>query len=248
MPLTGVASPMALALGRSRLGSVLAIVGVGLLIVGAGDALGRTGRGQSLVVPFFLAGLTLIFAPCAWRLTGAAAARKERLWVSVILGLGLLASYVFRSPLIFDNADELAHGETLVRLLDSRALFETNPVLPISSFYPGIELVTAAIRWLTGLPLLLDQMVVLVLARILLVLCVSHRGARLSFIACWRHRCARLHGEPTVLLGQSTVRVLRRLLSHLPSRRSICCLSQLTRHDHSTGGCSRSRSSPSGEW
>ena len=61
---------------------------------------------------------------------------------------------------------------TLVRLLDSRALFEINPVLPISSFYPGIELVTAAIRWLTGLPLLLDQMVVLVLARILLVLCV----------------------------------------------------------------------------
>ena len=140
-------------------------------MVGVGNALGRSGH-QSLVVPLFLAGLTFIFAPCAWRLTGTAAARNERVWVSVILGLGLLASYMFRSPLIFDNFDELAHEATLTRLLDSRALFQTNPILPVSPFYPGIELVTIAIRWLTGLPLLLDQMVVLVLTRIVVVLCV----------------------------------------------------------------------------
>ncbi|HKU10691.1 MAG TPA: hypothetical protein VJQ61_05620, partial [Sinomonas sp.] len=158
-------------MSRSRLGSVVAIVGVGLLMVGAGDALGRTGH-QWPVVPLFLAGLTLIFAPCAWRLTGTAATRNERVWVSVILGLGLLASYVFRSPLIFDNFDELAHGATLTRLIDSRALFQNNAILPVSPYYPGIELVTVATRWLTGLPLLLDQMVVLVLARIVVVLCV----------------------------------------------------------------------------
>ena len=167
----GVAPPAALNVSRSRLGSVIAIVGVGLLMVGAGDALGRTSH-QSPVVPLFLAGLTFIFAPCAWRLTGTAAARNERVWVSVILGLGLLASYVFRSPLIFDNFDELAHSATLTRLLDSRALFQDNPILPVSPYYPGIELVTIATRWLTGLPLLLDQMVVLVLARIVTVLCV----------------------------------------------------------------------------
>ena len=167
----GVAPPAALNVSRSRLGSVVAIVGAGLLMVGVGDALGRTGH-QSPVVPLFLAGLTFIFAPCAWRLTGTAATRNERVWVSVILGLGLLASYVFRSPLIFDNFDELAHSATLTRLLDSRALFQDNPILPVSPYYPGIELVTIATRWLTGLPLLLDQMVVLVLARIVTVLCI----------------------------------------------------------------------------
>src|SRR5215469_3414923 len=156
---------------RSRLGSVIAIVGFGLLMLGVGDALGRTGH-QSLVVPLFLAGLTFIVAPCAWRLTGTTATRNERVWVSVILGLGLLAAYVFRSPLIFDNFDELAHGATLTRLLDTRALFQPNPILPVSPFYPGIELETIATRWMTGLPLLLDQVVVLVLARIVLVLCV----------------------------------------------------------------------------
>ena len=140
-------------------------------MVGVGDALGRTGH-QSPVVPLFLAGLTFIFAGCAWRLTGAAAPRNERIWVSVILGLALLAAYVFRSPLIFDNFDELAHGATLTRLLDSRALFQPNPILPVSPYYPGIQLVTLTTRWLTGLPLHLDQIVVLVLARIVLVLCV----------------------------------------------------------------------------
>ena len=166
-----VTPPAAVNVSRSRLGFVVAIVGVGLLMVGVGDALGRTGH-QSPVVPLFLAGLTFIFAPCAWRLTGTAATRNERVWVSVILGLGLLASYVFRSPLIFDNFDEMAHSATLTRLLDSRALFQANPILPVSPYYPGIELVTIATRWLTGLPLLLDQMVVLVLTRIVTVLCV----------------------------------------------------------------------------
>ena len=167
----GVALPAALQVTRSRLGSVIAIVGLGLLMVGTGDALGRTGH-QSPVVPLFLAGLTFIFAPCAWRLTGTAATRNERVWVSVILGLGLLASYVFRSPLIFDNFDEMAHSATLTRLLDSRALFQPNPILSVSPYYPGIELTTIATRWLTGLPLLIDQMVVLVLTRIVVVLCV----------------------------------------------------------------------------
>jgi hypothetical protein len=166
-----VAPSAARDVSRSRLGSVIAIVGAGLLMMGVGDTLGRTGH-QSPVVPLFLAGLTFILAPCAWRLTGAAATRNERIWVSVILGLALLAAYVFRSPLIFDNFDELAHGATLTRLLDSRALFQANPILPVSPYYPGIQLVTATTRWLTGLPLHLDQIAVLVLARIALVLCV----------------------------------------------------------------------------
>lgn len=159
------------AVSRSQIGSVIAIAGVGLAMVGVGDALGRTGH-QSAVVPLFLAGLTLIFAPCAWRLTSSDATRNERVWITVILGLGLLAAYVFRSPLIFDDFDELAHGATLTRLLNSGASVQNNPILPVSPFYPGIELVTIAARWLTGLPLLLDQMAVLALARIVLVLCV----------------------------------------------------------------------------
>ena len=63
------------------------------------------------------------------------------MWVSVVLGLALQAAYLFRSPLLFDNFDELAHGATLTRLLDSRVLFQDNPILPVSPYFPGIELV-----------------------------------------------------------------------------------------------------------
>ena len=39
-----------------------------------------------------------------------------------------------------------------MRLLDSRTIFPNNPVLPVSPYFPGIELVTIATRWLTGTP------------------------------------------------------------------------------------------------
>lgn len=156
---------------RPRTGTVLAVVGSGLLMQGVGDALARTGH-QSFVLPFFLLGLVIIFLPCAWRLTSSNATRNERVWVSLVLGVGLLASYIIRSPLILDGFDELAHGATLMRLLDGRSLAPTNTVLPISPYYPGLELVTIATKWLTGLPLLIDQVIVLVAARVVLVLCV----------------------------------------------------------------------------
>ena len=163
------AAPETSATGRSRLGVVLALVGTSLLLQGAADALERTGHG-SLALPLFICGLALLFATCAWRLTGAQAPRSERIWVSLVLGLGLFASYAMRHPLLLDSFDELAHAGTLARLLDSRALFPSNTILPVSPYYPGLELVTAATRWLTGLPLVLDQLIVLAAVRIVLVL------------------------------------------------------------------------------
>ena len=138
---------------------------------GAADALARTGH-ESLGTPLFLFGIALLFAACAWRLTGTQASRKERIWVSLVLGLGLFASYVMQHPLLLDSFDELIHLGTLEHLLDSRAVFPTNSILPVSPYYPGLELATAATRWLTGLPLVLDQLIVLAAVRIVLVLAV----------------------------------------------------------------------------
>ena len=163
--------PVILPVGRSRLGVVLAMVGTGLLMQGAAYALERTGHG-SPALPLFLCGISLLFAASAWRLTGAHASRRERVWVSLVLGLGLLASYVMRHPLLLDSFDELAHIGTLARLLDSHALFPTNTILPVSPYYPGLELATAGTRWLTGLPLVLDELIVLAAVRVVLVLVI----------------------------------------------------------------------------
>ncbi len=157
--------------GRSRLGVVLALVGTGLLMQGVADALARAGH-ESTARPIFFCALSLLFGACAWRLTSAHAARRERVLVSLALGLGLFASYVMHQPLQLDSFDELIHVGTLVQLLDSHALFPANSTLPVSPYYPGLELVTAATRWLTGLPLVVDELVVLAVVRIVLVLVV----------------------------------------------------------------------------
>ena len=148
---------------------MLALVGTGLLMQGVGDALDRTGH-QPPALPLFLCGLAVIVTACAWRLTGARASRSERIWICVILGLGLLTSYIMHRPLLLDSFDEMAHGTTLEGILTSRSFFPTNTILPVSPFYPGLELATASTRWLTGLPLALDQVIVLAAARIVVVL------------------------------------------------------------------------------
>jgi len=164
-------APVTPPVDRSRLGVVLALVGAALLMQGAADALARAGH-ESPARPLFFCALSLLFAACAWRLTSTHAARRERVLVSLTLGLGLFASYVMHQPLQLDSFDELIHVGTLVQLLDSHALFPTNSILPVSPYYPGLELVTAATRWLTGLPLVVDELVVLAAVRVVLVLVV----------------------------------------------------------------------------
>jgi hypothetical protein len=156
---------------RSQLGAVIALVGAGLLMQGIADALARAGDG-SPAMTLFLIGMALIFGVCAWRLTGAPAGRNERLSVSLVLGLGLLASYVMRRPLLPTRFDELDHVATLSHLLSSHALFPANTYLPVGPYYAGLELATSATRWLTGLPVTVDEVIVLIAVRVLLVLAV----------------------------------------------------------------------------
>src|ERR1700733_11225790 len=107
---------------RSRLGTVIALSGIGLLLQGIGDAVAIHGH-QSPAVALFLCGIALEFGGCAWRLLSADTTRRERVLVSVVLGLGLFASYVMLEPLLLDTFDELDHVGTLARILDSHTLF-----------------------------------------------------------------------------------------------------------------------------
>ncbi|HXN59460.1 MAG TPA: glycosyltransferase family 39 protein [Acidimicrobiales bacterium] len=162
-------APVTLPVDRSRLGLVMALVGLGLLLQGTADTLGRDGH-QSRAVLIFLVGISLHFAACAWRLLSRNTSRSERISVSLVLGLGLFASYAMLETPFLDSYDELIHWGTFIHLLDSHALFPANTELPVSPYYPGLELATAATRWITGLPLVVDQLIVLAVVRILVVL------------------------------------------------------------------------------
>ncbi len=160
-----------LSTSESRTGTVAALTALGLLVVAIGYAIGWAGD-DGLSVPIFYAGISAIFVPSAWRLLGRAARRRERLQVAVILGLFLLVAYYLSSPLLFDRYDELLHGTTLWQLMDQRQLFTFNAALPISPYYPGLELLTLGVHWGTGLPVVASELLVVAVSRVVLVLSV----------------------------------------------------------------------------
>ena len=163
----------------SRNLTIFGVAALGLGVQVVGYSFGSAGH-SSIALTLFYTGLVLIYVPCASRLLASNATRRERLQVCVFLGLMLLLSYYMRSPLRFDRFDELLHLATLRQIAIQRHLFTQNSELPISPYYPGLELVTLVAHWGTGLPLVASQLLVLVVSRILLVLGIFLIIERLS--------------------------------------------------------------------
>jgi hypothetical protein len=156
---------------ESRAGTVAMLTALGLFVVAVGYAIGWAGN-DGLAVPVFYAGISAIFVPCAWRLLGRAAHRKERLQVAVILGLFLILAYYLSSPLLFDRYDELLHATTLWQLSEQHQLLTVNTTLPVSPYYPGLELLTLGVHWSTGLPAVASELLVVAASRVVLVLSI----------------------------------------------------------------------------
>jgi hypothetical protein len=150
------------------LGMTAFICGVGLLIQSFGEVAGHHGA-ESLALTLLMVGVTVIFAGCGWQLIGTNATGSERRNISVLLGVSLLLSSYFLDPLLFTGFDDLLHQTTLWQLLAHHQLFTRNTELPVSPYYPGLELLTVGIRSMTGLPTVLSELSVLLIARVVLV-------------------------------------------------------------------------------
>ncbi|HXR60364.1 MAG TPA: hypothetical protein VN732_03460, partial [Solirubrobacterales bacterium] len=122
--------------------------GAGLLVCSVANALSRAGEAPSPLL--YWAGILLIAAPILYRLTSEEASPAERLALVCLLGLALYGVKLVRDAPIFTFADEFLHGYNSNQVSQHHHLFNDNPILETSKYYPGLEGATSALRTWTG--------------------------------------------------------------------------------------------------
>ena len=91
--------------------------------------------------------MVLAYLAVAWR---AVSGRYAVFWLG-LFGLFTLLPSFWMSPGGPSDFDETAHFALLRNVISSGRLFQHTPLLPIGTFYPGLESASATIHWLTGL-------------------------------------------------------------------------------------------------
>ncbi|HUY79935.1 MAG TPA: hypothetical protein VMV29_24405 [Ktedonobacterales bacterium] len=147
---------------------ICCVEALGLLTLAVADNANRANApwGDTL----FWIGLAILFLPIAIRLLSSAPSRAERIGLVVILGMALYVVKFLAYPVMFTFFDELLHVRTAQDLLAQQRLFTFNSQLPISPFYPGLEIVTTTLSQLTGLTIFTAGIIVIGVARLLLLL------------------------------------------------------------------------------
>ena len=140
---------------------------MGLLLVAAANIGARVSAPWAELA--FYGGLLLLVVPFGLRLLMEAPSRRERLALVVVLGFALFACKYLRDPTWWGGYDEFLHVRTANDLL-AGGLFAPNSLLDVSPYYPGMELVTAALTQISGLPLFNAAFFTLAAARLIFVL------------------------------------------------------------------------------
>jgi len=148
---------------------LLAVVSaLGLVLVALGNNAARDAADGS--ASLFWAGLTLIYAPIAFRLFSLSASRAERIGLVILMGVALFLVKILYSPIFYPPFDELATWRQTHDLIATGRMFSDNPVAAGFPAFPGLETTTAAVAQLAGLSIFHAGTVVIGVARAVLML------------------------------------------------------------------------------
>lgn len=141
----------------------VSLVGLFVQVVGYSQ-----GWADVATVPIVLwyVGFVLVIAPFAALLLVPDRTGHQRLGAALALTVIVYASWLLSNPLMSTRFDENLHVTTLVDLIEHAEFFQLNSMLPVSPHFPGLELATAGVHWLTGLPLFACQVLVVLTARV----------------------------------------------------------------------------------
>jgi hypothetical protein len=140
----------------------------GILLVSYANFSSRAGA-QHPELLYWL-GLLLLVVPISARLVGVTPTRFERIGLVMILGMAFYLVKITHSPFAFTFPDELVHAYNAQAIVEHNELFTSNPILAVTTFYPGLEIITAAAAMLAGLPLFATGLIVIGIARLVLML------------------------------------------------------------------------------
>src|SRR3954454_8674039 len=175
-----VAPPEDTAPSSRRLEAVATLLSlVGLLIQVVGYVLGWRGD-EAAAVGLWYVGFVGIVVPFAWLLLAPSRTGHQRLGAALAFGLIMYASWFLTNPIMATRFDETLHVTTLVDMVDHHSFFYPNSTLPVSPHYPGLELATAGVHWLTGLPLIVCQVLVVLTARSTFILALFLLASRIG--------------------------------------------------------------------
>jgi hypothetical protein len=178
-----------LAAGPSPLALIVLGAAVGLLLCAYTNALSREGGDPTQLV--YWAGVLLVVVPIAGRIGMEDVSLRERFALVALFGLSLYAIKVIRDPFLFTFPDEPIHAYNANQAMIHHGLFNGNPILPVTSGYPGLASATSALMSLSGLSSFTSGVILIGLARLLLVLSLfvlftrvsgSHRLAGLAVV------------------------------------------------------------------
>jgi hypothetical protein len=157
---------------------VVSSAALGFLACSVADALSRVGTTPASVI--FWAGILLIVVPVFFRLTSHSPTNRERLLLVCVLGLTLYGVKVLQEPFLYTGTDELAHQYNADQIVLHHHLFAVNPLLSITSLYPGLEGATSALMELTGMSAFGAGMLLLGSARVVLMVALFLLFTRVS--------------------------------------------------------------------
>lgn len=151
--------------------SLLTLVNAfGLLSIAHAFTISRKGEhGLSL---FFLLGLFLIFFPIVVRFLLPNISRLERIGLLCVVSISCYLVKVMSSPLYFSLFDEFLHWRSADTILASGHLFSTNAMLPVSPYYPGLEIITNALSTLGNLDTFQAGTIVIGVSHLLMVVAI----------------------------------------------------------------------------
>lgn len=126
--------------------------------------------GNLLLESLFLPGLLLIYVPCLVRLISPTPQRVERICLLCLVGISFFLVQIMISPLYISPYDALLHWVTADNILRTQRLFSVNSLLPVSPYYPGLEMVANALATVGGLSTFQAGTAVIAFARLLMLL------------------------------------------------------------------------------